>query len=132
MKLYLLFFVLKILNCVDYCTNLQAKSLKECIFFSDSNNNCCFNKHENKCILQSKNNSKNINNNILCDLIDEWNKEKIGDCTIKYNGFTFFVNKTNEKAFNDYEVNGVILNCNFSTFLNAKILIICLVILLLI
>ena len=130
MKLYLFFILLKISKLIDYCSNLNATSPNECIFFSNSKNNCCFNKNEQKCIFISKSEGSS-NEHILCDknylynisLFDASYKDKDGYCSIEYNGTIIVFKRTNEKKITDYEVNGLILNCNLSHFLHTKNLI---------
>ena len=137
MKLYLFFIFLKISNLIDYCSNLTATSPNECILFSDSKNNCCFNTAELKCILISKSEGSS-NDNILCEknylynisLVDISNKGKEGYCSIEYNGTIIVFNRINNKKITDYEVNGFILNCNSSNFFHTNIFIIYLFILL--
>ena len=137
MKFFFFLILLKKISNIDYCSNLNSTSPNECIFFSNSKNNCCFDEENQKCIFISKSKG-NTNNKILCEknylyninLIDESKKMKDEYCSFEYNGKIIYFNGTNEKIIKDYKVNGFILNCNLSQFLQIKILIMYLLILL--
>ena len=130
MKFFFFLILLKKISNIDYCSNLNSTSPNECIFFSNSKNNCCFDEENQKCIFISKSEG-NTNNKILCEknylynisLFDASYKGKDGYCSIEYNGTIIVFKRTNEKKITDYDVNGLILNCNLSHFLHTKILI---------
>ena len=130
MKFFFFLILLKKISNIDYCSNLNSTSPNECIFFSNSKNNCCFDEENQKCIFISKSEGSS-NEHILCEknylynisLFDASYKGKDGYCSIEYNGTIIVFKRTNEKKITDYDVNGLILNCNLSHFLHTKILI---------